>query len=379
MAVFRHEVDAGLQNLLGGQPRDVAAVQNDLAAERLVAAEDGADELRAACADDARNAEDFARIQVEGDVAEAVAAEILHLHDRLEVRVIHRHIHLFRLLSVLRVVGQQTLNQHLLGEVPDRAFQRNHAVAHDGDMGCDFKDLGEAVRDIDDRDALLFEILHRLEQGLHLVEGQRAGRLVQNQDARVAHHAAQKLDKLLLGDGERIRLALKVQIEVELLHALVQALFQLALVLVEAHQNIFQNRHVREKHRLLRHQIDALRQRSGRLAQLDRLTVDQDVALVACVNAHDDLHQRRFAGAVAADQRDNLACIHAQVDPLEHGVLPKRFANPPDLKARGRRILCGHIIYSCVLRLQRFARCTIFCCLHCRRICALCQYIFLGF
>ena len=106
MAVFRHEVDAGLQNLLGGQPRDIAAIQNDLAAERLVAAEDGADELRAARADDARNAEDFARIQVEGDVAEAVAAEILHLHDRLEVRVIHRHIRLLRLLSALRVVGQ---------------------------------------------------------------------------------------------------------------------------------------------------------------------------------------------------------------------------------------------------------------------------------
>ena len=379
MAVFRHEVDARLQNLLGGKTRDVLPRQNHLAAEHLVAAEDGADEFRAARADDTRNAEDFARIQVERDVAEAVAAEILHLHDGFEMGIIHRDIRLFRLLTALRVVGQKTLNQHFLGEVFHRAFQRNHTVAHDGHVRRDFKNLGQAVRDINDGNALFLEILHRFKQRLHLVEGQGAGRLVQNQNLRIAHHAAQKLDQLLLGDGKRVGLALKVQIEVQFLHAAGQALFQFAFVFIEAHQDVFQNRHVREKHRLLRHQINAVRQRRGGLAQFDRLPVDEDIALVARINAHDDLHERRFTGAIAANQRDNLARIHAQIDPLEHGVLPKRFANALDLKARGRRILCGHIIYSCVLRLQRFARCTIFCCLHFKLACAICQDIFLSF
>ena len=225
--------------------------------------------------------------------------------------VIHRLIGLGGLLRPLAVVGQQTLNQHFLGEVFHRTVQGNHAVPHNGNVGGNLKHLGKPVGDVDDGDALFLQILHGFEQGLHLVEGQGTGGLVENQNAGVSHHATQQLHQLLLCDGEGVGLALKVQVEVQLLHTVVEPLFQLPLFFVEAHENVLKNGHVGEQHRLLGHQINALRQRSRGLSQLDSLAVDEHFALVTSINAHDNLHKRGFAGTVAANQCDNLTGINA--------------------------------------------------------------------
>ena len=200
--------------------------------------------------------------------------------------------------------------------------------------------------DIDDGDALALEVLHDLEQGLHLAEGQRAGGLVQDEHLRVAHHAAKQLDQLLLGDGERVGLALEAEGHAQLLHVPAQALFQLAFIFGKAHEDVFKHRHVGEEKRLLRHQVDAGRQRRRRLAQPGDLAVQQNFAGVTGVNPHDDLHQRGFARAVAADERDHLAGAHAQIDPFEDDVLPERLLDSADLKARHGRLpahICCHV------------------------------------
>ena len=184
--------------------------------------------------------------------------------------------------------------------------------------------------DVDHADALALEIADDLEQGLHLAEGERAGGLVKDQKARLAHHAAQDLDELLLGNGKGAGLALQVEREAQLLHVLLQALPKLGFVFVEAHQHVFQHRHIGKQQRLLRHQIDALRQRRRGLAQLDGLAVHEDLALVQVINAHDDLHQRALAGAVAADQGDDFPAPDIQIDALEHGVGPKSLCDAPD-------------------------------------------------
>ena len=342
VAVFRNEVDARFQNLLGRKSGDIPAVQDDLAAKRLVASENCADQLRSTRADNTRDAENLARIQIEVDIAEAIAAEITNLQHGLQLIILNRHVGLRFLPVRLRVIRQKTLNQHFLGEILDRSFQRDDAVAHNRHMRRNLEYLGQAVRDIDEGNALLLQILNRLKQSLHFVEGQGAGRFVQNQNLRIAHQTTQKLNELLLRDGQRACLALKVEVKAQLLHADIQTLFQLAFILIEAHQDVFQNRHVREEHRLLRHQIDAVCQRCGRLSELNRFSVNEDIALITGVDAHDNLHQRGFAGAVAADQRDNLARVHTQVDSLEHDVLPERLANPLHLKA-GRILFRGHI------------------------------------
>ena len=278
------------------------------------------------------------------------------------------------MLRPLAVVGQQTLNQHFFGEVCHRAVQGDYAVPHNGNVGGNLEHLGEPVGDVNDGDALFLQILHGLEQGLHLVEGQGAGRLVQNQNAGVSHHATQKLHQLLLGNGEGVGLALKIQIEVQLLHTLGKPLFQLALFFVEAHEDVLKNGHIGEQHWFLRHQIDALCQRSGGLSQLDGLAVDEHFTLVAGIDAHDNLHKRGFAGTVAANQCDNLAGINAQIDSFEHGVLTERLANPLDLEARGRCIISGHTLNTPVF--LRFGMVSLLHNLswsHCSIICAFCQ------
>ena len=62
--------------------------------------------------------------------------------------------------------------------------------------------LAQAVRDVEDADAELLEPADELEQNLDLVIGQRRGRLVEHEDARVQRAGLDDLDHLLLGDRE---------------------------------------------------------------------------------------------------------------------------------------------------------------------------------
>lgn len=216
----------------------------------------------------ARDPQDLAGIEIEADVAEAVAGEIAYLQDGPGIFIIHGLIGTVAGLADLDIRGQQALNEHFLGEILHRTAQGDQTVAHDGHVGRDLEHLRQTVGDVDHADALALEVLDHLEEGLHLAEGQRAGGLVQDQEPRFAHHAAQDLHQLLLGNGQGAGLALQVERKAQLFHVLLQALFELRLVFMEAHQHVFQHRHVGKQHRLLRHQIDALCQRGGGLPSL---------------------------------------------------------------------------------------------------------------
>ena len=58
---------------------------------------------------------------------------------------------------------------------------------------------------------------------------------------------------------------------------------------------------------LLVHHPDAVGRRLGGMAQDDRVAVVHDPATVRLVHAGEDLHQRRLAGSVLADQAHDLA------------------------------------------------------------------------
>src|SRR6267142_898854 len=64
----------------------------------------------------------------------------------------------------------------------------------------------------------------------------------------------------------------------------------------------------------------------------DRLTIDHDRTLVGLIHAADDLHQRRLAGAVLANQGDHFTAIDLQVDFIERDNTRKPFADPAELK-----------------------------------------------
>ena len=65
---------------------------------------------------------------------------------------------------------------------------------------------------------------------------------------------------------------------------------------------------------MLEHHADAQRPRLLRVADVRRLTVEQDTAAVRFDRAVDDLHQRRLAGPVFTQHRMDLTGLDGQVD-----------------------------------------------------------------
>ena len=78
---------------------------------------------------------------------------------------------------------------------------------------------------------------------------------------------------------------------------------------------------------LLVHHADARRQRLARRAEMHRPAVDRHAAVVLAVQAGDDLHQGRFAGAVLAHQAVDLAPAQHEVDVAQGRDAAERFGD----------------------------------------------------
>ncbi len=85
------------------------------------------------------------------------------------------------------------------------ASSTSAAVLEHGDAVREREDLAQAVRDVEHPDAPLLQAPHEREQQLDLVVGERGGRLVEHEDARVERARLDDLDDLLLGDRQAPR------------------------------------------------------------------------------------------------------------------------------------------------------------------------------
>ena len=92
-------------------------------------------------------------------------------------------------------------------ELGDRRVSTCAPVAEHGDAVGELHDLVDAVRDVDDRDAVAGELPDDLEQPLAFGRRQGRGRLVHDQDAGVDRQRLGDLDQLLLADAQRRRRA----------------------------------------------------------------------------------------------------------------------------------------------------------------------------
>ena len=63
-----------------------------------------------------------------------------------------------------------------------------------------------------------------------------------------------------------------------------------------------------------------------------RVPLTQDFACVLAIRAAQDLHQRRFAGAVFAEQDVDFAGVERQVDAVERDDAGKRFPDAAHLE-----------------------------------------------
>ena len=71
------------------------------------------------------------------------------------------------------------------------------------------------------------------------------------------------------------------------------------------------------------------------IGEHDLGAVEAHRAGVAGVDAGQDLHQRRLAGAVRAEERHHLAGLDDEIDVGEHGDAAERFPDPAHLEAGG--------------------------------------------
>ncbi len=144
--------------------------------------------------------------------------------------------------------------------------------------------------------------------------GQRCRRLVHGDDPRVEADGLGDLDDLLLGDGEAAHPLLGAEtgdaevVEEGLGVALHPAdVNQTAAPRLPAEPDVLGDGALGQQVELLEHRGDAGTLGLERVVEVHRAAVELDGAAVGGVDAGQDLHQRRLAGAVLPDQPVNLA------------------------------------------------------------------------
>ena len=195
-----------------------------------------------------------------------------------------------------------------------RARRDQPPVAEHRHLVGDLEHLFDAVADEEDRDALVAQVADQLEELGDLVRRERGGRLVHDEHADVERDRLGDLDRLLRGERQAARRAAHVDRDAELgedrlgFAEHLSPADHLAAILV-ADEDVLGDVQVGKEQRFLIDRGDAEALRLGGAADRDRLAGEQDLAAIGLVDAGDDLDQRRFAGAVLAEQRMDFAGI----------------------------------------------------------------------
>ncbi len=213
-------------------------------------------------------------------------------------------------------------------------------VAEDRDAVGETPELVHAMRDVDDAGAGGLQLIDEPEERLDLRVGERGGGLVHDEHLRVERERFGDLDHLLLGDGQLTDLLPRVQLDVEARQQLAGLPIQRALRderaahRLPADVHVLRDREVGHHVQLLVDDRDPQLLGLQRAGQLDRLALEEDLSLVAGVDAGEDLHQRGLAGAVLTDEDEDLARSNLEVHILQRLHAGKPLADSLDLEDR---------------------------------------------
>ncbi len=153
-----------------------------------------------------------------------------------------------------------------------------------------------------------------------LLRRQGRGRLIENDDLRLVLDGARDLHHLALGGAERRDDGGGIDGEVQRLQELLggdidaaQAVQELLVAQIE----ILRHRHGRDQAGFLEHHGDAGLQRLGGRGEADLPAAIEHAPAAGDDGAGHDLGQGRFAGAILADQRVDLASFQVEIDVLD--------------------------------------------------------------
>ena len=287
-------------------------------------AEDRFENLGAARSEQAADAEDLARPDIEAHALEhAPPAAAAHLVER---EIAHRENGRagagYRIpASERHLPPDHRGNDRALRQALDRGGQHALAVAQHGHAIGESDDLVQAVRGVDDRDARLRELSHDLEQGLAFRRRERGGRLVHDQDPRVERQRLGDLDQLLLADPELRDATLRVDLDAEPLQQCARGLHDAPVVdegpedqRLAAKEDVLGRGQFGNQVEFLVDDRDAGALGVLNAGEANRRALDPDLAVIVDVHAGEDLHQGRLAGAVLAHEGVDLAAPQVEVD-----------------------------------------------------------------
>ena len=185
--------DARRHGIPGTARTDFAAVDPNRARCDPAGAEDRFADLRPPGAEQARQAHDLAVAQRKRCRGNPVGGEVADLERERRIGGRPAGIGLEGKLA-----PDHQPDELLLRHLRRLADAGDAAILHDRHPVGDLEDLGHAVRDIDDRNPLRGEAPDGAEKMAALVDGQRRGRLVEDEQLQLVREALGDLDHLLL-------------------------------------------------------------------------------------------------------------------------------------------------------------------------------------
>ena len=196
-AILGKQANAGAYGIARRGGIDGLAVQFHCARILAISAENETGGLSAARANKAGEPDNFAGVQLEGHVADLVAAR----------EIFHRQPHgaglaVVRGKFLVETAADHQLDHFIACEVGLVTGCHVVAVAQHGDAVGDGIDFIKAMADINDADALGAEFVHDLEEAVDLARGKGGGGLVHHDDAGVLRERLSDLHDLLLRHGE---------------------------------------------------------------------------------------------------------------------------------------------------------------------------------
>src|SRR3984957_20683572 len=317
LAILADVADAAAMNGVGDAGDTLGpACDLDLAFGRRIEAQNAFGELRPARDDEGVEADDLALAHGKIDVCMAErGGDVFQGQHRLRAAVIA-----WRPIRYLLVSADHQAHKVLAPETRQRPARTGiTAIAQYRHFVADLLHFLELVADEQKARALVSELPQQAKQNLGLLRRQRGRGFVEKQDARAQRKRLGDLDKVHLRDVELQDRRARVEIELENLQPAAR-LGMDGVVIDRAHgsaaqafeQYVFAHREARNEIALLMDDADAGGDRVTRTLEADGRAMEPQLAIVRMIDARDNLDQRRFAGAVFAEQRVDRAAAHRQ-------------------------------------------------------------------
>ena len=174
----------------------------------------------------------------------------------------------------------------------------------------------QLVADVQNAAAFTGKLTQHHKQLLHRLRCEHRGGLVQDEQLRVGQQSADDFHALHLAHAQCVHGTGGVNVEAVLRGGVGDALGHLGEGerLVQAQPHVLGHAERVKQAEVLKHHADAQTARLLRVADVDHLAVEANLARIGLDRAVDDLHQRGFARAVLAQHRVNFAGLHRQAD-----------------------------------------------------------------